>query len=329
MISIYHFDEEAGLTKSAAGEEVAAFRERDRGVLWVDLESPSEEETVLLDEVFAFHPLAIEDCREASDYPKLDDFDKYLFLVMLAPDLLSSEQEDPVMIGLTVFLGERYAVTYHARPVRSISELRSRVEREPAEVMGRGPQFLAHAILDALVDQHYAAVEGLDDAVERYQDRILERPRKEILDKILALRSHVLQLRRILSDERNLMAQFSSGVSDLIGEEVQPYFGDLHDHLDELMDSLDVARDSLGGARDLYLSVSAHRTSETMRALAIIATILLPLTFLTGVYGMNVSLPGGSGDNTGGGLGSFFALLGAMVVVALGFLGYFRWKKWI
>ncbi len=329
MISIYHFDEEAGLTKGGAAGEIAPLLEGDRGVLWVDLESPSEEETALLDEVFAFHPLAIEDCREASDYPKLDDFTKYLFLVMLAPDLLSSEQEDPVMIGLNVFLGERYVVTYHKRPVRSISGLRSRVERGPAEVMGRGPQFLAHAVLDALVDQHYAAVDSLDDAVERYQDRILERPRKEILDKILALRSHVLQLRRILSDERNLMAQFAGGVSDLIGDEVQPYFGDLHDHLDELLDSLDVARDSLGGARDLYLSVSAHRTSETMRALAIIATILMPLTFLTGVYGMNVSLPGGSGDNAGGGPVTFFMLLGVMVVVALTFLGYFRWKKWI
>ncbi len=329
MISIYYFDEGSGLTKSHDPAEIVPLLGTGRGVLWVDFESPSDEETALLGEAFAFHPLAIEDCSEASDHPKLDGFEKYLFLVMLAPDLLSSEQEDPVMIGLNTFLGERYVVTYHARPVRSISGLRTRVEREPAEVMGRGPQFLAYAILDALVDQHYAAVDSLDDAVERYQDQILEHPRKEILDKVLALRSHVLQLRRILSDERNLMAQFESGVSGLIAEEAQPYFGDLYDHLDELMDSLDVARDSLAGARDLYLSVSAHRTNETMRALAIIATIIMPLMFLTSLYGMNVSLPGGSGDNAPGGLTSFFALVGVMVVIALGFCGFFRWKKWI
>jgi magnesium transporter len=329
VISILHFDEKTGLQKSGSVDEVSPYRRREGGVLWVDFESPSDAEAALLDEVFAFHPLAIEDCREAADYPKLDDFEEYLFLVMLAPDLLSAEQEDPVMLGLNVFLSRTYVVTYHARPLRSISQLRARVEHEPQEVMGKGAGFLAHAILDALVDQHYAAVENLDDTVERYQDQILEGPRKEILDKVLAIRSHVIQLRRILSDERNLMAHFSRGVSDLIGEEVQRYFSDLYEHLDELMDSLDVARDSLAGARDLYLSVSAHRTSETMRALAIIATILMPLTFLTGLYGMNVSLPGGSGDNAGGGLTSFFVLLGTMVLVALGFFGFFRWKKWI
>lgn len=323
MISIYYFDEQTGLEKGRAPEEIPALLKEDRGVLWVDLESPPDEETALLDEVFAFHPLAIEDCREAADYPKLDDFDKYLFLVMLAPDLLSSEQEDPVMIGLNMFLSRRYVVTYHKRPVRSISKLRARVEREPREVMGRGSEFIAHAILDALVDQHYAAVESLDDAIERHQDDILEEPRKDILDRILALRSHVLQLRRILSDERNLMAQFSGGVSELIGEEVRRYFGDLYEHLDELMDSLDVARDSLAGARDLYLSVSAHRTNETMRALAIIATIMMPLMFLTGVYGMNVRLPLGRSPS------AFAILAAAMVLTALGFFGFFRWKKWV
>ena len=323
MISIFHFDEKTGLESSGSVEQVALYREREGGVLWVDLESPSDAGTALLDEVFAFHPLAIEDCREASDYPKLDDFEKYLFLVMLAPDLLSAEQEDPVMLGLNMFLSRTYVVTYHARPLRSISQLRTRLESEPQEVMGKGSGFLAHAILDALVDQHYAAVESLDDAVERYQDQILERPRKEILDKVLAIRSHVIQLRRILSDERNLMAHFSRGVSGLIGEEVQRYFSDLYEHLDELMDSLDVARDSLAGARDLYLSVSAHRTNETMRALAIIATIMMPLMFLTGVYGMNVRLPLGKSPS------AFVILAAVMVLVALGFFGFFRWKKWI
>jgi magnesium transporter len=335
VISIFHFDEKTGLERGGSVEQVALYRGREGGVLWVDFESPSDAETALLDEVFAFHPLAIEDCREASDYPKLDDFEKYLFLVMLAPDLLSAEQEDPVMLGLNMFLSRTYVVTYHERPLRSISQLRVRLESEPQEVMGKGSGFLAHAILDALVDQHYAAVESLDDAVERYQDQILERPRKEILDKILTIRSHVIQLRRILSDERNIMARFShpvgstlssgrgGGVSGLIGEEVQRYFSDLYEHLDELMDSLDVARDSLAGARDLYLSVSAHRTNETMRALAIIATIMMPLMFLTGVYGMNVTLPLGKSPS------AFVILAAVMVLVALGFFGFFRWKKWI
>jgi magnesium transporter len=326
VLSVYHFEAELGLRSGLPREELARALDDGGGVLWVDLESPSEEEAALLGGLFGFHPLAIEDCREAAAYPKLDDFESHVFLVMLAPDQLSAEQEDPVMLGLNLFIGSNYVVTFHKRPLRSISELRSRVSKAPGQVMGKSSAFLAHAILDALVDQHYAAVESLDDAVERYQDLILERPRKGLLDRILALRSHVLQLRRILTDERNIMAQFAHGVVPLVGIEEQRYFSDVYEHLDELGDKLDVSRDGLAGARDLYLSVSAHRTNETMRFLAIIATVMLPLTFLTGLYGMNVRLPGGI--EPAGSYVPFFALLGVMAAVAAGLFGYFRWRGW-
>ena len=329
MITVHQYDADEGLASGIDPGELVDIVRSGKGTLWVDIESATDDETALLDEPFAFHPLAIEDCREDEAYPKLDDFERYLFLVVLAPDLLSIEQEDPVMLALDLFLGSGFVVTYHKRPLKSISQLRARVERSPGEVMGRGPAFLAHAILDSVVDQHYAAVARLDDAAERYQDLILERPRKGYLDKVLALRSHVLQLRRMLSDERNLMVQLSRGVRGLIGDEARFYYSDLSEHLDQLGDRLDVSRDALAGARDLYLSVSANRTNEIMRALAIIATIVLPLTFVTSLYGMNVILPGGSGDAKGVDLSTFLKLLGVMAAIAAGFFGYFRWRKWI
>lgn len=329
MITVHHYDPERGLVSGIAPGELGGVVRSGRGTLWVDLESPTDEETALLDRVFAFHPLAIEDCREGEAYPKLDDFESYLFLVVLAPDLLSIEQEDPVMLVLDLFLGTNFVVTYHKRPLRSISQLRASAERSPIEVMGKGPAFLAHAILDSVVDQHYAAVARLDDAAERYQDLILERPRKGYLDRVLALRSHVLQLRRMLSDERNLMVELSRGAGGLVGEEARIYYSDLSEHLDQLGDRLDVSRDALAGARDLYLSVSANRTTEIMRALAIIATIVLPLTFVTSLYGMNVDLPGGSGDAGGGNMFTFLVLAGVMIAIAAAFFGYFRWRKWI
>jgi len=329
VITVQHYDTEKGLASGIDPGKLADIIRSGKGTLWVDIESGTDEETALLDEPFEFHPLAIEDCREDEAYPKLDDFERYLFLVVLAPDLLSIEQEDPVMLALDLFLGGNFVVTYHKRPLKSISQLRARVERSPDEVMGRGPAFLAHAILHSVVDQHYAAVARLDDAAERYQDLILERPRKGYLDRVLALRSHVLQLRRMLSDERNLMVQLSRGAGGLVGEDAMIYYSDLSEHLDLLGDKLDVSRDSLAGARDLYLSVSANRTNEIMRALAIIATIVLPLTFVTSLYGMNVSLPGGSGDASGGSFTTFLILVGVMVAIAAAFFGYFRWRKWI
>jgi len=328
VLSTYHFDVDEGLTKDIAPGDLVPLVKGGRGVLWVDMESPTEDETALLDEVFAFHPLAIEDCSEKEQYPKLDDFDSHLFLVMLAPDLLSIEQEDPEMLTLDLFIGKGFVVTYHERPLRSISQLRARAERSPAEVLGRGPALLAHAILDAVVDQHYAGVSRLNDAAERLQDLILEQPRKEYLDRTLALRSHVLQLRRILSDERNVMVQLSSGHDSLVGEDASRYYADLSEHLDQLSDKLDVTRDSLGGARDLYLSVSANRTNEAMRVLAALATILLPLTFITGLYGMNVRLPGGV-EGARGHPYAFPVILGAMGLVAVVIFLLFRRKKWI
>ena len=328
LLSTYHFDAEKGLTKGIAPGDLAGLVKEGRGVLWVDMESPTDEETALLDEVFAFHPLAIEDCREEEAYPKLDDFDSHLFLVMLAPDLLSIEQEDPEMLTLDLFLGKGFVVTYHKRPLRSISQLRARVEKSPVDVLGRGPALVAHAILDAAVDQHDAGVSRLDDAAERFQDLILEQPRKEYLDRTLALRSHVLQLRRILSDERNVMVQLSRGPNTLVGEDASRYYADLSEHLDQLSDKLDITRDSLGGARDLYLSVSANRTNEAMRVLAALATILLPLTFITGLYGMNVRLPGGVEGPRGHPL-AFPAILGVMALVAVVIFALFRRKNWI
>ena len=328
MLSAYHFDPEKGLSKGIAAGDLVPLVKEGRGVLWVDMESPTDDETALLDDAFAFHPLAIEDCREEEPYPKLDDFDSHLFLVMLAPDLLSTEQEDPEMLALDLFLGKSFVVTYHKRPLRSVSQLRARAEKLPAEVLGHGPAFLAHAILDSVVDQHYAGVSRLDDAAERFQDLILEQPRKEYLDRTLALRSHVLQLRRILSDERNLMVQLSRGHNAIVGEDASRYYADLSEHLDQLSDKLDVTRDSLGGARDLYLSVSANRTNEAMRVLAALATILLPLTFITGLYGMNVRLPGGVEGAKGHPL-AFAAILGVMALVGLVIFALFRRRKWI
>lgn len=323
MISVFHLDPEGRLKTGLDAGELKALVREPRGTVWVDLEAPTDDETALLGEVFAFHPLAVEDCREATAYPKLDDFGEYLFLVMLAPDLVSVEQEDPAMLDLAAFLGGHYVVTYHTRPLRSIRDLKNRVERSPKDVMGRGAAYLLHATLDALVNQYDAVVQRLDETAERLQDQILEEPRKEMLDRVLALRSHVLQLRRILADERNLMAELSRGRGPLVADEVQIYFSDLYDHLDELGDKLDVSRDALGGARDLYLSVAAHRTNETMRVLAVIATILLPLMFVTGVYGMNITLPLAKSPQ------SFWILSGIMVAIAAGFYGYFRWKKWV
>ena len=328
VISIYCLRKDEGPLAHATLDDASRCREAGAGFVWVDLEAPTDEETMTLDERFAFHPLAIEDCRESPQYPKLDEYGSYVFLTMLAPDLLSVEQEDPDMVVLSLFLGADFVVTYHRRPLRAVTQLRARAERSGAAILGRGAAFLAFAIIDAIADQHDSAVRGIGDAAERRQDEILEEPRKETLDRILTLRSHVLQLKRILSDERNIMLKLSGGVEAIVGEEEGRYFSDVAEHFDRLGDQLEVSRDALAGARDLYLSVSANRTNEVVRALTIITTIMMPLTFVTSLYGMNVGLPGGASEGAGS-LLTFFVLLGAMCAMAAGFFGYFKYRRWI
>ncbi len=311
------------LKEGLSPEEMRRARSGD-GVLWVDLESPTSDEAGVLREVFSFHPLTVEDCLDPSLVPKLDDHGDYLFMTVLAADRVRVEQEEPALFELALYLGESYVVSFHFEKVEGLADLFDRAKRSPRDVFGRGGDFVLHGILDSVIDRYFEAVRSLDDAAEALEDEVVATPEKRVFEKVMSLRSHVLQLRRFMTDEAGLIGEIERGRFGAVSEEVRPYFSDVHDHLEHLIDRVEATRDTIMNARDLYMSALDMRTNEIMRVLAILAAVVLPLSLVAEVYGMNFDrLP--LAEQTWG----FPLVIAVTATVALGMLAFFRWRKWL
>ena len=309
-------------------DSVSAIREaRDSGgLVWVDLETPTDDEISVLDEVFGFHPLTIEDCMQESHHAKVDDYPGYIFAVLVAPDRVSAEQEDPVLTDLAAYLGERYLVTHHRASIAAISGIKKRLEKNGAEMLSRGVDFLFHDIVDLMMDHYFVTVRRLDDKAETLEDVILEDPRREHLAAVNDLKDNVAQVRRVILDQRMVLRSMSREGRSVLSKEVMPYFDNVEDSLERLSHRIDLCRETVINARDLYLSALSNKTNDAMRILTVWATLLLPATVVSGLYGMNVKLPG---VVDGASPWPFWGLVGGTIAVSAGFLAYSRYRKWI
>jgi magnesium transporter len=269
-------------------EQIAAAHQQKEGLLWVSLEQPTEEEMrATLRDIFHFHPLAIEDSQTA-DYqpPKVDDFGDYLFIITLA--LKTNETWDELCTSeLDVFLGRHYVVTSSHEPSQpAVAGVWRRLTRDE-RLLERGADFLCHAILDHLVDDYMPVIDHLDEEIERLEDEVIEMPRRQTLERILELKHATLTLRRIIAPQREVMNRLSRDDFPQIAQPNRIYYRDIYDHLVRIMDLSESVRDIITGALDTYLSAASNRLNEIMKALTIVSTIFLPLTFVAGVYGMN------------------------------------------
>ncbi len=261
----------------------------EKGLLWVILENPTEEEMdEYLRKVFQFHPLSIEDClSEGYQTPKVDDFEDYIFIVAhaLTPD--HDNLESLEMNELNLFLGRNYVVcSYRQNRMPPVEKIRNRLEVDH-RLVTHGADFLCHAILDALVDDYMPLIDQMDEEIEWLEDRVLEKPQPETLSRILALKHSTLSLRRIIGPQREIMNRLSRDDFTLIDEKHRIYFRDIYDHLVRIQDLIESVRDIVSGTLDIYLSATSNRLNEIMKALTVVSTIFLPLSFFAGVYGMN------------------------------------------
>jgi magnesium transporter len=294
-------------------------------VIWVDMESPAaEDEQVLLD-VFEFHPLTVEDCRENRHYPKVEEFSGYIYLIVhgvradTSPDRFNT-------IELDAFLGGNYVITYHHDSFRSINAVKLLLRTSPVGCQ-RGPAFLLHQILDRIVDYYSPVLDDFDDRIDRLESEIFaaKQPSNEILSQIMDLKRSVLRLRRISVKQMDVVLRLSRGeFSDLIPEEMRPFYRDIHDHLVRVTDLAESYRDLISGSLEAYLSVVSNRMNEIMKVLTIFSAIMLPLTFIAGVYGMNFDNMPELHSRYG-----YFATLAIMITVAIGMLIFFWKRGWL
>ena len=293
-------------------------------LIWVDMESPTEaDERVLLD-VFHFHPLTVEDCRENRHYPKVEEFEDYLYFIVHGVTADTSPERFNT-IELDGFLGANYIITYHHEFFRSIANVKQLIRTTPVACQ-RGPVFLMHQILDQVVDYYSPVLDGFDDRIDKLEDDIfnLRKPNNTILSEIMELKRSVLRLRRISGKQMDILYRMSRGEFALITEDMRPFYRDVYDHLVRVVDLSESYRDLISGSLEAYLSVVSNRLNEIMKVLTIFSAIMLPLTFIAGVYGMNFDHMPELHSRWG-----YYAVWIIMIVVAIGMLLFFRRRGWI
>jgi magnesium Mg(2+) and cobalt Co(2+) transport protein (corA) len=289
---------------------------------WLDLTDPGEKEVADLKDIFGFHPLALEDTVKRGQRPKLDDFGEYMFLVYYGAE--ESERGDVELVEVHAFLSGGYIVTTHRRRCAALEEVRERLTAQPP----RSEQFVVYRVLDGLTDTFFPVLERLDDRIERLDAAIFDRATPRQLEEITVLRRELVELRRIVTPQRDLLARGIDDILEIPGLEVDSrnYFRDVYDHSIRISDQIDSYRDLLSGSRDAYLSVVSNRLNQITKQLTVMATIFLPLSFVVGFFGQNFKWLVVNIQSTG----AFFALgIGSVVVSVVALLFWFRRSDYI
>lgn len=289
---------------------------------WLDLADLGEKEVAGLKDIFGFHPLALEDTVKRGQRPKLDDFGEYMFLVYYGAE--ESERGDVELVEVHAFLSGGYIVTTHRRRCAALEEVRERLTAQPP----RSEQFVVYRVLDGLTDTFFPVLERLDDRIERLDAAIFDRATPRQLEEITVLRRELVELRRIVTPQRDLLARGIDDILEIPGLEVDSrnYFRDVYDHSIRISDQIDSYRDLLSGSRDAYLSVVSNRLNQITKQLTVMATIFLPLSFVVGFFGQNFKWLVVNIQSTG----VFFALgIGSIVVSVVALLFWFRRGEYI
>jgi len=315
----YHPDE--GVREKTG---IIAFRELVENsdyTFWVDLDNPSDEEAYVLTSDFKFHPLIIEDVIVETGLPKLDVFDKYLFLVFHTV-YYKSEGELGIK-EIDLFFGKNYVVTVHSDEFPVLGMIRQRCLKDE-RVLSRGSDFAMHTILDYIVDEFVEVRKSVQKFIDSLEMEIFaEQAEPDVLKRIFELKEDIAALTRMASAQRQILARFSRGEYGLVGEDSTVYFRDVFDHLNSIVESAQNFNDILSNILSVYLSVASNKTNEIMKTLTIFTVILLPLSVISGIYGMNLEFPERHIP------GGYFMVLGLMAIIVISLLFFFKKKEWL
>ena len=297
--------------------------ERDH-FFWLDLTAPGKEQLDRLRELFGFHPLALEDSEEFGQRPKLDNYDDYVFLVFYG----ASPEHDPgapLLQEVHLFISGKYVVTVHRDPLPPFEKQREQLDGRALH----SEQFLIYRVLDVLTDTFFPVLSDMDDQIDDLESAILESPRAAELERLFSLKRQLVAMRKVVTPQRDLFARSVDQIAELPGLQLdeRDYFRDIYDHLIRISDLIDSYRDLLSGATDLYLSTISNRQNDVMKQLTVIATIFLPLSFITGFFGQNFAYM--VSDLIHAEWTFWVVGVGSMVATCVGLLIYFHRKGWV
>ena len=274
-------------------------------------------------EGFDLHPLIVEDIVHTGQRPKAEIYDSQLFVVLrMLRWSEKTEQIDDEQVSLVV--GPSWVLSFQEREGDVFDPVRERLLSNRGRIRKLGPDYLAYALVDAVVDHYFSILETLGDCIESLGEDMTENPKREDLQAIRYLKRELLFMRKSVWPLREMLSSIQRDESELIQESTRPYLRDVYDHTIQIIDTVETFRDMVSGLMDVYLSSISNRMNEVMKVLTIIATIFIPLSFVAGLYGMNFAFMPELQWRFG-----YFAILGVMFTIGVGMLFYFRRRKWL
>jgi len=290
--------------------------------VWLDFDGKLNKKTRdSLNELFNIHPLALEDCMDENQRSKVESYDDFLIIIMKSVEIHGDEI---ITQRYNIFLGEKFIITITEKESRLLETIRERIRKKKPMILKLGSDHLCYVIIDAIVDSFFPLLEDIGETIEELEDKALEDPETPILEKIHDYKRMLIMIRKVLWPQREFISSLYKGeIKDL---DKQTRFGlrDVSDHMVQIIEIVESQRDVLSGIMDLYQSAITNKMNEIMKVLTIIATIFIPLTFITGLYGMNFDFMPVLSYEYG-----YLSVVIMMLVLAIIMIGFFKKKNWL
>jgi magnesium transporter len=323
-ITLIDYDGDHFLEKVVASvEECFPFNETST-VTWINIDGVHDADVIeKLGRAFGLHPLIQEDIMTTSQRPKLDDLETSIYVVSRMVEL-SGDGKEIVTEQLSLIFGRNFVLSFQERPGDMFDPVRERIRHGKGRIRKLGPDYLAYALLDAIVDHYFVVLETVGERIEVLEDELVADPRQETLHTIHALKREMLFFRKSVWPLREVVASLERTESPLIQPSTNIFLRDVYDHVIQAIDNVETFRDMLSGMLETYLSSVSNRMNQVMKILTIISTIFIPLTFLVGVYGMNFEHMPELKWRFG-----YFFVWGIMIAIGVGLVYFFKRKKWL
>ena len=309
-------------TENCIAADISELREEEGNIIWADVSDPTSRDFEELAEEFGFHHLSIEDCQNAHQRPKVEEYTGYYFIVLYEAEL-AGPTDRLELRELNIFLGKNYLVTVHSRPIRAIATA-ARLWHEWTDRAEQGSGLLAYLLIDGIVDDYLPLLDIISERMDDLEDSIFGEWRAEVIEDIFSIKKKLLYLRRSITPLRDVFNTMLRREQPIFPRETHVYFQDVFDHLIRVADTIDSLRDMLSSTMDAYLSVSGNRMNKIMKRLTSISTILMSVTLIAGIYGMNFAFM----PELRWRFGYVFALT-SMVAVGVALYAYLKRVKWI
>jgi len=321
MKTLVYDKKQKSLLRKFKQSDIVSYINNPDYLIWLDIENPNKDTMQFLGDHFSFHPLDIEDCLSVIERPKLDEYDDYFFLVLHIPVFVKQTRR-LMPFTVNIFIGNNFIVTVHQGPCKPIQTTYDHIA-EDQTILEKGSGYLLHRILDALIDYNFPILNKIYRNIQNVEDDIFKESSTKNVRTILLIRTNILIFRNIIFPQRKLLKTLEIKDMDFLIEALEVYFSDLVDHIEKIWDTLENYKELVEGVHEAHQSLLSNKINDIMRILTIFSVVILPLTLISGVYGMNIGLPLMSLP------WAFFIILATMLIISIGMLIYFKFKDWI